>query len=241
MGTQRNGHSKEFGPFAALLAVLVFFIALVPLVEEGGVGGTFVRLGFTAVLIVGLGVTRGSRRLLGIAVVLVVANLVVQWLAHLLTGDGADRELLRLGFGASYLAVLIVVLVRSLSRQREASIDTVLGGINVYLLLALAFMELHLLVEQLAPGSYVHGGVALSDSACALKAALPTTLFYFRFTTLTTLGYGDIAPARPVAQFLCSAEAVIGQLYVAIFIGGLVALRIGARQAASPEESTTAD
>ena len=33
----------------------------------------------------------------------------------------------------------------------------------------------------------------------------------------------------PGAQFLCAAEAVIGQLYVAILIGGLVALWIGGR------------
>ena len=95
---------------------------------------------------------------------------------------------------------------------------------------------LEALTERLAPGSYVHGGVALSDPASTLSAELQTTLTYFSFTTLTTLGYGDIAPARPFAQFLCGAEAILGQLYVAIFIGGLVALRIGSRQAEHQDE-----
>ena len=106
---------------------------------------------------------------------------------------------------------------------------------NVYLLLGTAFAELHVFVEQLQPGSYLREGLPLSDPASRPHGSLPMTLFYFSFTTLTTLGYGDIAPARPGSQFLCSAEAVIGQLYVAIFIGGLVALRMGARQRSMDE------
>ena len=39
-----------------------------------------------------------------------------------------------------------------------------------------------------------------------------------------------LLPARPMAQTLASAEAVIGQMFVAIFIGGLVAQHIGAVQ-----------
>jgi len=236
MGELRWGGRREFGPYSALLAALVLFIALMPILDNGGIGSLLIRIGFDVVLLAGLGVARNSRRFLTIAVVLVGANLAVQWLAHLLTGNEESRQLLRLLFGAVYLSYLVVVLVRALARHEDATIDTVLGGINVYLLLALAFMQMHALAEWFEPGSYVHGGVALSDPASGQHGALQTTLTYFSFTTLTTLGYGDISPAKPVAQFLCAAEALIGQLYVAIFIGGLVALRIGGRQRASSDE-----
>jgi voltage-gated potassium channel Kch len=52
-------------------------------------------------------------------------------------------------------------------------------------------------------------------------------LLYFSVVTMTTLGYGDISPAMPAARMLCSFEAVIGQLFVAIFIARLVSLHIG--------------
>ncbi|MFT5050942.1 MAG: voltage-gated potassium channel [Chlamydiales bacterium] len=225
----RPRSDSEFGPYTALFVALVLFIGLMPFVDESGIGASFVRVGFIVVLIAGLGIARESRGVLGIALVLLAINVVVTWLARYLTGDPLEAEALRTVFGSVYLIYLIVLLIRTLSRKREASMDVVLGGINVYLLVALAFMLMHITLEHMVPGSYQRAGVLLSDSATGVHATLDTTMFYFSVSTLTTLGYGDISPVRPVAEFLCAAEAVIGQLYVAIFIGGLVALRINAK------------
>jgi hypothetical protein len=48
--------------------------------------------------------------------------------------------------------------------------------------------------------------------------------------TLTTLGYGDIMPNHSVGRSLASAEALTGQLYLAILIARLVALEVASRQ-----------
>ena len=52
---------------------------------------------------------------------------------------------------------------------------------------------------------------------------------YFSFTTLTTLGYGDIIPVSPLAKMLTNLEAIIGQLYpsvlIAILVGGYISQR----------------
>jgi voltage-gated potassium channel Kch len=45
---------------------------------------------------------------------------------------------------------------------------------------------------------------------------------YFSFVTLTTVGYGDITAVHPLARTLVIAEALTGQLFPAIIIGGLV-------------------
>ena len=42
--------------------------------------------------------------------------------------------------------------------------------------------------------------------------------------TLTTIGYGDIAPVAPFARMLAIAEATIGTLYLAVLIARLVTL-----------------
>ncbi|MDJ0797186.1 MAG: potassium channel family protein [Calothrix sp. MO_167.B12] len=49
-----------------------------------------------------------------------------------------------------------------------------------------------------------------------------STGIYLSFTTLTTLGYGDILPVNPFAMMLTNLEAIIGQMYPAIFIAILV-------------------
>ena len=51
-------------------------------------------------------------------------------------------------------------------------------------------------------------------------------LLYFSFSTLTTVGYGDITPVYPLARNLANLEAVIGQLFPATLLARLVSLEI---------------
>ena len=241
----KPGASKAFGPFSALLVVLSLFMLFGPLVGQIGFGGGAYRFGFSAVLVVSLLVARENRKIFLFSILFVVVNLIDKWFTAFEMNITA--EIFSLGTGIGYLWFLIWTLVRRLVQRPEATLDTVLGGINVYLIIALAFMLTHLLVERVAPGSYETRGVSVTE--WVTQAPLPeggddpfrhegatgnvrntTTFLYFSFTTLTTLGYGDIVPAKPLAQMLCSAEAVIGQMFVAIFIGGLVAQHIGSRQ-----------
>ena len=48
---------------------------------------------------------------------------------------------------------------------------------------------------------------------------------YYSFTTLTTLGYGDIVAVSAQARMLSVLEAVFGQLYLAIVIAKLVSIQ----------------
>ena len=83
-------------------------------------------------------------------------------------------------------------------------------------------------VEISHPGSYLYQGDSLSAVLKGhFEVGALAFLLYFSLVTLTTLGYGDIAPAVPAARMLCSFEAVIGQLFVAVFIARLVSLHIG--------------
>jgi hypothetical protein len=61
------------------------------------------------------------------------------------------------------------------------------------------------------------------------------TWVYFSFSTLTTVGYGDITPVARVARSLSNMEALIGQLYPAIVLARLVSLPA---EDARPEEET---
>jgi hypothetical protein len=51
-------------------------------------------------------------------------------------------------------------------------------------------------------------------------------LRYFSFTTLTTVGYGDIVPRSPAARTMAVLEAVMGQFYLVALVGRLVGLHI---------------
>jgi voltage-gated potassium channel len=52
----------------------------------------------------------------------------------------------------------------------------------------------------------------------------------FTMVTVTTVGYGDIVPVHPFARSLAMFEALVGQIFPAILLAGLVSMQISDRQ-----------
>ena len=217
---------SEFGRFTILLCVLVTFMCVLPFISGAKAGVIALRVGTILLLLAAVYSVSERRWQLVLAILLALPALAAQ-LAPSLLGDHGTL-MLRMGISAAFLAYIAILIFSFLVKQERVSADMILGAINVYLLFALAFMFLHAFVEVASPGSYLYQGENLS----AVLKGHPEIdslafLLYFSLVTLTTLGYGDISPAMPAARMLCSFEAVIGQLFVAVFIARLVSLHVG--------------
>lgn len=111
-----------------------------------------------------------------------------------------------------FLSATIVILMRNMFKSRKITQEIIVGGICIYLLMGILWaISFGLLIE-------------LDGDALAYEGL--SSLYYFSFTTLTTLGYGDITPRSDFARVLTTMEAVIGQLYLAVFVARLVGLHI---------------
>ncbi len=103
----------------------------------------------------------------------------------------------------------------SLFDHRATRPDRIIAGICGYLILALFWANLYSILTTLSPGSLIdRDGLAFSREAGGSV--------YFSLITLSTVGYGDIAPVTPPARLLCGLEAITGTLYLAVFISSLV-------------------
>jgi len=134
---------------------------------------------------------------------------------------------------ASIIAFVLLVggnIVVAVWRTSEVTLDTIVGGVAVYLLLAVAWSSAYQLLEFVAPGSFVAlaGEVGHWGPWQTSPGTYPR-LFFFSFVTLTTLGYGDIIPASVPAAGLAVSEAVTGPLYLAVMIARLVGLHTSSR------------
>ena len=105
----------------------------------------------------------------------------------------------------------VIVLLRTFSKG-EFTLHRIQGGIVVYLLISLVFAMLYQSV-YLLEGETAFKGLSLSDRK---------EFMYFSLVTLTTVGYGDITPAIVITRSMANFEALIGQLYPAILIAGIV-------------------
>lgn len=106
-------------------------------------------------------------------------------------------------------------------RSEEATLDVILGAVNVYLMVGAGFAFTYALIEFLQPGSFT----GLENLAYTPNKQL--FFLYFSFITLSTLGYGDITPLTSIGMTTAYVEAIFGQLYLAILVARLVAMYIG--------------
>ena len=119
--------------------------------------------------------------------------------------------------------VIIWVVARAVFAAGRVTYHRVIGAILLYLTIGFVFVALVTLVSALYPGSF--SGLPAID-----RVSLPSDLVYFSFTTLTTVGFGDIVPVHPFARSLTNVEAIFGQLYPATLLARMVTLQIKSEQ-----------
>lgn len=214
-----------FGRHAVLLGSLVLLLVAVPLVQIA----TGRSAGFPpmlALVVVAAVVVNSHQRAIFIVAMLLGGGAIVGiGLGEVtnVTSVRVSSELIALVF----LGLTTLIMLNSLIQADEVSPDTIVGGICVYLLVGLCFAVTFILLAQLDPHAFASSTPAIHIEDPARRA---TKLLYFSFVTLTTLGYGDIAPRSDLAQMFAVSEALIGQLYLTIFVARLVALYVGRRR-----------
>jgi hypothetical protein len=109
------------------------------------------------------------------------------------------------------IAAMLAILSRVVSHER-VSLQTVMGGIAAYGLIAFAMASLYFGLDSLIEEAVFDGLVDDGDYT------------YFSFITLTTLGFGDITPASALVKRLVVLEAFVGQVFIITFLARLVSL-----------------
>jgi hypothetical protein len=118
------------------------------------------------------------------------------------------------------LAALSAGILVFVFRNRELSADGVFATIAVYLLIAMLFAQLYLLLLAADPGCF-----SLPEAVASRPPRqLQNDMLYFSFVTLATVGYGDILPVGDSTRMLAMLEAVVGQFYVAVVVAVFVGM-----------------
>lgn len=138
---------------------------------------------------------------------------------HVFNADERLISIVSLSAFSVFIGVSILIMLRNLFTQKIVSEDSVRGGIAVYLLIGCFWGILYQLVSVIDPGSFIRvTGNAGGD--------VRYLLFYFSFTTLTTVAFGDILPANEIARVLAALEGISGVLFIAVFVAQLVSLHV---------------
>ena len=117
----------------------------------------------------------------------------------------------------AFISLCVYSILLELIPAEQVTSDIIKGGICVYFLLGFFWAAAYNIVQIFDPDSF-------SSAAQTVNQA---DLLHFSFTTLATVGYGDIVPTSKTARVLANLEGMTGVLYPAVFIARLVSLHNG--------------
>lgn len=199
---------------AVFLGVLVLTLLTSPFVLEVD-GGQFVEpVLLTLVMVSAVGAVGDRRRPVFTAAALAVPVVVGRWAHH--ARPDVVREAAYLGAAVVFAGYVVGHHVRYILLTRRVDVNTLCAGVAGYLMLGLLWSSAYLLVGALSGGSFAVGPDRRNLTGFESV--------YFSFTTLSTVGYGDIAPASRPARMLAVLEATAGLFYVTVLIARLVAV-----------------
>ncbi len=105
-------------------------------------------------------------------------------------------------------------LLKQIFFIKEVTLDVIVGSFCGYMLIGIISFFIFSMIEISSP-----------DSLSGLKGDVDqriSQIFYFAFTCLTTIGFGDILPVNFLSQKLAVFTGALGQFYIAVVVAILV-------------------
>jgi hypothetical protein len=118
------------------------------------------------------------------------------------------------------LALLAGGILRFVYRSRRLTIDGIFATVVVYMILAIMFAQVYLLLIGWDPQSFDLPVPAAERTPHLLHI----DMVYYSLITQCSVGYGDILPRSDVARMLAVIQAVAGQFYMAVVVAVFVGM-----------------
>jgi len=207
--------------------ILVFFVQGISTPNNWEEVTVSVLLGITLLLALW---TADAKPIVIRPVAVVIAGVIILSIAETASGNangGATRVANALLVALAPPAIIVGV-VRTLRARQQVTLEAVFGVLCVYLLLGMFFAFVYGSIDHLGESPFFAGGQPATVANC----------LYYSFTTLTTVGYGDLTAHSNLGHTLSVSEALLGQIYlvtvVSLIVANLGRARPRAQDAAPP-------
>lgn len=217
----------EGDTYGTLLLLIIVAYTTMALVENTKWARAITGMMFGATLLLALHTSHVRGKV--IRVVAIIAFGTIAWQTVL---AAIDQEPFR---GATAVGTLLViasplVILSRIFRHPVINIETILGAIDAYLLVGMAFAAVYGALDDIDPHFFAQG------------VASGVKYLYFSFVVITTLGFGDLTPRTDIGRVIVSIEALLGQLFLVTVVAVLVAnLGRASRHGGAGPEVTDAD
>jgi hypothetical protein len=135
-------------------------------------------------------------------------------------GSGAAR-VVNAGLVAVGPPAIALGVVRDLRDSGQVRIEALAGVLSLYVLLGMLFAFTYGAIDVFGDKPFFAGHAPATGADCV----------YFSFSTLTTVGYGDLTAGLHLGRTLAVFEALLGQVYLVTVVSLIVSNmgRLGSR------------
>jgi hypothetical protein len=145
------------------------------------------------------------------------------------TPDTPSMNLVPTVLGVLFLAFLVWRVLKDIIDGTRISSEKIYGAVCAYLLMGLLFANVYGFIALVNHDAFALSEPMQAHVGNASPHQLQGALTYFSFVTMSTLGYGDMAPVSSAARTFAWIQAVFGQLYLAVVVAALVGAHIANR------------
>ena len=208
-----------------LLLILISFVLPAVGFEKNSLP-FYDRVAASVIAVLGTALAWGNQKLFLLTSLVVIVAITFRWATWWRPTDTV--RLWSASTGLAAVLMITVVLLSQVFRSGPVTGMRVQGAIAAYLCLGFAWAHAYQIAELADPGAFNTAGIDVSVAIHWIN---------YSFGMLTTIGYAGIVPIDSVAHTLCSAEAVTGQLYLAVLVARLVSMHVSAKEHAKQERS----
>jgi len=215
--------------FNYLLLALILLLFSIAAIEQfaGGTGQRLVSAATIVSLIISVWSVRKQKVWFRTGMGFAFLVLIVVLVSALFNLAGLD--VVHLLMLLIFYVMTAIFAARQVLFTGEITGNKIVGAMCIFFLLGLIWATLYLLLLELDPATF--NNVEYQE-----WQNNSSKIIYFSFVTLTTLGYGEITPAVPLARFLTYLEAITGLFYIAVIVASLVGVSIASRSASHPND-----
>jgi hypothetical protein len=199
--------------YGLVLTALVAVFLIQGIAEPSGVEEVLVSVLLGITLMLALWTTKAHSSVIVLAGGLVIAAVVVS-VVEALAGnvDEGPVRIINLLLVAVAPWAIVAGVARTIRARQGVTLEAVFGVLSLYLLLGMFFAFTYGAIDRLGPHDFFAGEQTATTSHC----------LYYSFTTLTTVGYGDLTAATNLGRTLSALEALMGQIYLVTIVALIV-------------------
>ena len=205
-----GGH-RFFLLFVFLLATLILF----PYAEGSHFGSYAFRVIGSFAIIVSVYAVNVHRSLLIFAIVLAIPAFFER--AVLPKVNAHSFFIFNIVLTLIFDVVIVVIIFRHVLAAEQPTSETIFGALCLYLLVGFSFASVYGLLAAFQPNAFY-----LDPRTNLHNVPDRFDFIYYSFCTMTSLGAAGITPVSSQARSFSILEAILGVLYLAVLIAGLI-------------------